>query len=286
MCSQPVMIIAAHDQPAHLRRLIDALDPLPTYLHVDANVADAAHAELTADLPSRVRLLPRHATPWAGFGLVAAELEAYRTALEETDAEHFVFLSGADYPMVEVDRISRLLADNPGRSFGEMQPLPIDRWGLLRGYDRFAMWQVPRRRRRVVLPVPLRRPAGLRPAGGSAWKILCRRHATQVVETFASNPRLVEFFRRCWAPDEIAIQSVLFSPGLGGESGDDWLGPSPWWINWPGGRASGPHLITDWAQLPQQPDPPTPTVLFARKFGDESGPVLDRIDEMKRLSAS
>lgn len=282
MSSGPAVIIAAHDQPVHLRRLVDALAPLPTFVHIDAGVDAATHAALTDGLPPSVRMLPRTATPWAGFGLVRAELDGYRAVLAETDAEHVIFLSGADYPLVDVERIEMFLAEHPDRSFGEMERLPIHRWGLLRGYDRFGLWQFPWRRRRVPLPVPLRKPAGLRYAGGSVWKVLCRRHAAYVVRAFDTHPMLSAYFRRCWAPDEIAIPSLLFSPDLGGEDGEDWLGPSPWWVNWRGDRPRNPHVISEWAELVSASS--AEHVLFARKFTDESGALLDRVDTHLRLA--
>nr|WP_279671464.1 beta-1,6-N-acetylglucosaminyltransferase [Flexivirga meconopsidis] len=276
--------MVAFDRPDHLRRLIAALDPLPVYLHIDAGTPRATFDRMVADLPSRVRLLPRLRSRWGSFEVVRAELSGYRAAAAEVDFEHVVMLSGADYPLTTADRLQQFLAAAPGRSFLELQRLPLRRWGMFAGYDRFALWQRAVDRRRVALPLPLLKPRGLRLAGGSTWKILSRRHADLVLDAFATDHRLARYFSRCWIPEEVAIPSVLLSPARGGDADTGAFGPTPWVVNWRASAGSSPAPFADLEEILQVAESyPTPA-LFARKFDDSSGPLLDRIDQELRVS--
>ena len=62
------VILLAHDKPKLLHRLVEVLDGIPIFLHIDAGVPQQMHAELTSALPERVRLLPRNYSAWATYG--------------------------------------------------------------------------------------------------------------------------------------------------------------------------------------------------------------------------
>ena len=173
--NHPAVVLLVHDKPRHLRRLVDALAPLPVFLHVDATVPEAGYRELVRDLPKRVRVLPRLEAGWGRFELVEAELSGYRAALKETAAQHLIMMSGADYPRASVV--------DPGRGAVKIPPgtcwprstrfrsVTGGRWAATTGS---GSGNAPWRRRRLVLPVPRRVPAELDPAGGSQMKILSR----------------------------------------------------------------------------------------------------------------
>ncbi|GAB48109.1 beta-1,6-N-acetylglucosaminyltransferase [Mobilicoccus pelagius] len=280
MTTPLAVVVLAHDRPQHLHRLVDALHPFPIFLHVDASVPDARHAELVSDLPERVRLLPRVRTEWAGVGLVVAELLGYRAALEETDASHIAVLSGSDYPLHDADGLTARLAHAGDRSLVAFHDLPYDRWGPMRGYDRFVFVNRPWRRHRLFLPLPRPWPRGIHPAGGSALKVLSRTHAERVVTVVAERPDIRRYFTGVWIPDETLVPSVLtspeFSPYWDEEVADV---PQPWFIDWSQAPTQSPEWLIDdhfdaIARAARRPDGP----LFARKFGDGSDALLDRID--------
>lgn len=273
------MVLIAHDKPRHLRRLVESLAPLRIFLHIDANTDPALHAQMVEGLPERVVQLTRLSAGWARREVLDAELLGYRAALAQTDAEHIIVLTGACYPLVSMALLTEQLADHPGSSFVEAEPLPYPEWGPLGGWDRFLLWrQWPWHRRRVVVPLPRRVPHGVRPAGGAQTKIICRDDAEFVLCTLDSRPDLARFFRRCWTPDEVTVQSLLRSTRLGASTGE--LEHHPWHIDWGDGGVANPrelaeadfHLIVRAAHRHQ------PSAWFARKFTDDSGALLDRID--------
>lgn len=281
MSSTPLaVVVLAHDRPAQLHRLVAALDPFPVFLHVDARATDEMFRRLTHELPERVRILPRVTTGWASVGLVVAELLAYRTALETTGAGHLALLSGTDYPLLSTERIAARLAAHEGRSLVSFHRIPYRRWGAMQGYDRFVFRQHPRGRRRIVNPLPRRWPADISPAGGSQMKILAREHAERLIRAVTTRPDLRRYFSGVWIPDETLVPSILTSPRFS----PDWERevadvPTPWFMDWGDAGHQSPRWLrpADFEQIAaaaRRPDGP----LFARKFDEDSDPLLDRID--------
>ena len=281
----PAVVLVAHDKPRHLRRLLEALAPLPVFLHVDANTDDRLHAEMTADLRAGVRLQPRLRAGWARFEVLQAELEGYRAALAETDAEHVIVATGADYPLASVKTIVRRLAGQPDRSYAEVLPLPVPEWGPLGGYDRFLFRSRPWRGHRLAWPVPRRIPRGLRPAGGAQTKILSRGHAQRVLDVLDERPELVRWFRRCWTPDEVMVPTLLRSelgPTLAEQVSS---APHPWYIDWGDVPAKNPRWLglSDLDALRTAADRSEVPALFARKFAEDSQELVTAVDQQLRL---
>ena len=287
----PACIVLAHEDPAHLRRLIEALDPFPVFLHVDARTPQSVFLEMTEDLPERVHLLPRIRTGWAKWENVAAEVSGYRAALATTDASHIAVMTGSDYPLADPAEISAFLAAHQDESFVASQPLPFADWGSSGGYARlrFPHWAWGKRMIRV--PLPRRIPRDVVFAGGSQLKLLARHHAAAVVETVDKRPDLVRFWRRSWIADETFVPSVLNSPALTPDFGDEHVPHSLWWIGWDGeARKSPPWLtIADAGRLLEGRTDGDGTLpdLFARKFSTErSTDLLDVIDAAFGLRGS
>lgn len=130
---------------------------------------------------------------------------------------------------------------------------------------------------------PAEPPRDVSFAGGSTSKILTVEHARAVVRTYDSEPGLVAFWRRAWAPDETFIASVVNTPRFVPDWADHHLSTPLWWINWSGMRKKSPPWL-DESALPDllarrvgdgQPVP----CLFARKFStDVSGRLMDELD--------
>ncbi|WIB76270.1 beta-1,6-N-acetylglucosaminyltransferase [Curtobacterium sp. MCPF17_002] len=279
----PACIVLAHEDPSHVRRLVEALDPFPVFLHCDARTPETVFRAMTDGLPDRVRLLPRIRTGWAKWENVAAEVEGYRAALAETDATHVAVLTGSDYPLAHPDEVRTLLEAHREESFIATHPLPYPEWGRDGGVARIRYRHWAWRKQMLRLPVPRRVPRDVVFAGGSQLKVLARRHASAVVDAVDSRPDLVRFWRRTWVADETFVPSVLSSPALTPGFDDEHVPHGLWWIGWDGtARKSPPWLTTaDAGRLLEHrtmPDVELPHV-FARKFSTaRSSDLLDVVD--------
>lgn len=275
-------VILAHTDPVQLRRLIDALDPFPVFLHCDPKTAPEVFAEMITDLPERVTILDRVETGWAKWGNVEAELVGYRAALEHTDATHIAVLTGTDYPLASTAEITAILTDYPDKSIVSVNPLPHSDWGRDGGFARlrYRHWAVGKRMLR--LPIPRRLPRDVVPAGGPQMKILARKHAEIVVHAAETRPDLVEFWRRSWVADETFVPTILNTPGFAPHFADEHESASAWWVWW----GERPSKSPTWLGLDFRDeilsgrkygqDFPR---LFARKFSTaQSSELLDAID--------
>ncbi len=277
-------VVLAHTDPAHVRRLVAALDPFPVLLHCDARTPEDTFRRMTEGLGSRVVVLPRQRSPWGGWGPVAAELAGYERALAETDASHVAVLSGSDHPLVSTAVIEDVLRRIPGQSIAYTTPMPVADWGLDGGRWRLRFRFVPRGKRMLWLPVPRPLPRGVVLAGGSALKLLAREHVVAVVAAVDRNPDLVRRWRHTWIPDETFVPTLLHTPALvPGWHGSGVRG-SAWFIRWEGPRTQSPPWLTEDdldAVRAELRDPGDGVVtLFARKFStDRSGALLDAIDD-------
>lgn len=284
-------VVFAHADPDQVRRLISALSPLPVYLHVDARTTGAELAAMREGVPPERWVEPRLACDWAQWGLVAAEVNALRLALRTCQAEHFVVLTGSDYPLAPVSQLVEFLADHPGKSVAKYAPMPLPNWGSSGGLARLRYRHYGWRKRMIRIPVPRRLPAGIVPSGGGHQKILSRRHAELIVSLHDTRPDLVRFWRRTWSSDETFMQTLLLSPQFGVDWAAESIDHRPWVIAWNGVRRKSPPVLADEhferlarARFPD--DEQALPVFFARKFNSvDSAGLLDRIDAELRVPA-
>src|SRR4051794_14167084 len=100
-------LILAHNNYAHLQRLIDALNEYDSgfYIHIDKK---SELPEIKGDniifIENRVKVY------WSTFSEVQATLNLMEKAILDTRNSYFVLLSGADYPVKSNNEIIRRLS--------------------------------------------------------------------------------------------------------------------------------------------------------------------------------
>jgi hypothetical protein len=309
MSSPIAVVVLAHNNPPHFRRLVGALEGCDIFLHCDTRTPDAVVAAMTEGLP-QVVLTPRFRTERAQWSMVEGELAGMRSALEHSQAEHIIIASGSCYPLVSVEDLIAELDGWRGFSRLELNPIPYPGWSTRAGGGADGgLWRYNRRfltfRGRMIFthhgfPIPIGRrkvPPELKLHGSAQWKIYAREHARAVLRVLDENPELVRFWRTAFHSDEGAVTSILASPDLVGSVADELRHDQTWYIDWEGVDAGGhprwldsddfPQLQRARTQPPLQPDDDRERgadsrKLFARKFGPGSDEVLDRIDQELR----
>jgi hypothetical protein len=277
-------LVFAHNDPAQVRRLRNALDPFPVFLHVDRRTDSEQFAELTEGLAPTSVVQPRSACGWGSFGLVQAELDGYRQVLRQSTAQHIVVMSGADYPLWSTADIADYLRIVGDRSVARLWPLPFAPWGPSGGLARLRYRHWGWRKHMLRLPIPRALPSDVVPSGASVWKIISRRHAQAVLDVVDARPDLVAFWRRSWSSDETFIPTLLRSPLTGIDWDSEHVTGEAWWIGWDGTRRKSPPWLDESyfealrngaAAADGRPVP----AMFARKVSTSfSGSLLDRID--------
>jgi hypothetical protein len=302
--SATAVLILAHDNPAHVRRLIGALDGLDVFMHVDGKTEDAVVREMVAGAPD-VRLTPRRRCARRRWSTVEAELEGLRTVLDRSAAEHIVVASGSCYPLVSVGELEDELAQWRGVSRFELNPIPYDGWSQFSaipdgGRHRFNL-RYARLAGELVLirgrPIPTGRrpvPASLLLQASSQWKIYARAHARTLLAVLDGRRDLARYWSTTYLPEESCPATILSSPALVGEVAHELHHDRAWYIDWRGSEHNGGRPrwlgVEDFASLrdarmraPLCPGDPrergeAARKLFTRKLGPDSSELVDRID--------
>lgn len=218
-------IVLAHRLPQQLARLIERLDDGQArfFVHLDsvAHQRHGAGADLqeqflrAAGQRSNICLLPRYRCYWGSFEIVRATLAGIHAVVDSgVPFERVMLLSGQHYPIKPVAHIHRFLAQRRDAEFMESFPLRSpNRWTRQRGPFRDVARVLHRhfrfRSRWLHLPLRRRFPAGLQPYGGSQWWCLSLPCVTYIADFTRSHPQVVDYFKRCFIPDESFFQTLV-----------------------------------------------------------------------------
>jgi hypothetical protein len=224
-------LILAHGNPRQLARLVNALPASsPVLIHFDRRAGDALYQEVTELLGSRPMLhfVKRQRCWWASFGIVAGTINLIQ-GLNALDIpyDYATLLSGADYPIKSNVSIANYLDRHRGQEFIESFLLTApNRWTHDGGYSTAPRRVIGRhlhfRSRMMRLPGLREMPGGLKPYGGAQWWTLSRDAIGYIAEFIERAPRVVEFFKGSFAPDEAFVQTILSNSHLAERvTGDD-----------------------------------------------------------------
>ena len=280
-------LVFSHQYPDQLLRLLrtlrEASADAPLISHHNGALDPAPLAALGVE-----RVLPPTRVTWGGASQLLMMLRGMRHALERTDFDWLVLLSGQDYPLRPLHAIERDLETSGVDGFVEgvevapgaddefarrylyryrrvREPGRLVRRALRAARPRVLMRDLPGSvlvGRRATPPLPVRR--------GSDWLTLSRRAVAAVTGVA---PDVLDHFRRTILPTEALPHSVLYADPTLRLSGDT-------------------RRYTRWA-----PGTPHPAVLgvadledmlasgldFARKFDvTVDARVLDELDSVVR----
>ena len=223
-------LITVYRDPAHLARLIGALDgDADFYVHIDANV-DAA--PFRAALPANVVLVPRHRVSWGGWEQVEYQREMLKAALASgREYSHLVCLSGQDYPLWSNRRIHAFFKEhadkelicgyNITRGTSEAQREKVTRLHPLRDLPLRNRWLKDKMvvaSRNILKFLGLKRKAQVMLGGelkdvffGSDYWALTPACARRVLDVLEREPAMVNYFRRSYVPSELCVQTIVFN---------------------------------------------------------------------------
>lgn len=300
-------LIAAHANPRHFGRLVRSLTSSDAgcFVHVDAK---APIDPFRREVDDRVVFCAeRHRVYWGEFSQVQATLVMLTEALRDPRRfDYFVLLSGADYPIGPPEQINAFLAANQGCEFINTVPMPST--GASKSLDRLTRHKVlsghlltwpEKALRRLVARTRFRLGErdvdrgleGLPPYAGSSWWALTRGSCEHLIQFIHERPGFVRFFQNAWYPDEAFFQTIVAnSPKRSA------IRRNLTFTDWGAGGAHPAKIDERHVELFRRPhilvhDPVygEGEVFFARKFDDDSGALLDPIDdaiERKRESSS
>jgi len=228
---------------------------------------------------------------WGTFKIVSATLDSMKR-FARFDYDYFINLSGHCYPLKSTSEIKQFLRDK-NSAYVEWFKLPIAFMGPTGGLHRikFSYYKHPvfefraralnwlsgyekfENRRFLRLPkFQTHLPYELSPYIGSQWFCITKKHVNYILEYVRNKPKLIGFFKRSFAPDELFFQTVLLNSTLR----ETVVKNNLRYIYW--GKKRGPFsplvlTMEDADELLNSP------ALFARKFDiEEDERILDLID--------
>lgn len=290
-------LILAHNNPAHLQRLVQRLAApgVAFYVHIDAKSDLDAFAPLKPAVTFCVR---RVNCGWGDISLVTATLELMKCAAAAPHGfDRFVLLSGACYPLQTPAYIEAFLARHRGTEFIEAFALPnaeydkplerVTRFWIRKGKPLARLRWPLQRLLNKILPLRNYRKvfADSELVTGSQWWCLTGDAVRHVLDVTERQPALYRFCKFVDCPDEFYFQVILWNSRFRTS-----ISHSLTFTHWMPGK-TGPELL-DASYLPRFAGPlirdaasnncpnEKREVLFARKFSSASAPLLDAIDAL------
>ncbi|TDL42442.1 beta-1,6-N-acetylglucosaminyltransferase [Kocuria rosea] len=225
---KPVFCVLAHDDPPMLDLLLDHLLPHDVVIHLDRRMNHARYSSRMRHgaAPSVTWVEGRRFVYWGGYSMLLAMLECLRTSLRKhPEADYFVFLSGHCYPVRPVGEFVMHLAELQGRIHCNASPLSLfeDHWNIERitrhhwfdtagAVGRMTTSLLGRCLRFGTRHMDLRTETAdpsLTVVSGSQWMALPSGCARDVLSL--ENDARFNIFRNSFAPDEMAIQTFIYS---------------------------------------------------------------------------
>lgn len=289
-------LILAHDNPAHLRRMIRALRENWTeiFVHIDTK-APRGLFDTVRDEPQTHFIDQRVSACWGGFSLVRATLNLIEAACSSVDRpDRFVLLSGADYPIRSNRTILELLS-RPKTEFisAIRMPTPDGRKPLSRletlyfeeargGYKplRVLCTQANRLLERYYKRDYRSAIGDLRPYAGSQWWALSKDAIEYIVNFIDQNDQFVQFYRRSLIPDEMFFHTIVGNSPLSHR-----ISRNVTYADWTAGLKRNPSTLSI-EHIERFADPNfvlddvegKGPCLYARKFDASSATLVESID--------
>lgn len=224
-------LIAAHTDPAHLARLVNALQPQSEFfVHIDASVSDEPFRRAVGRRSNVHWCGQRTRVEWGNISQVRyqmALLELYfHTGVE---CDRLCFLSGLDYPLWSNKAMDRFWEEAGDREYIRGIDMTVQRpevndWYRL--YRPFTTVPLPSRRWKVRLCafgreacrlIGLRKPLEFTAGGrtyrlhkGSSWWCITPRLAAWMLRQVNGQPEILRYFTTLFGPDETLWQTLAF----------------------------------------------------------------------------
>jgi hypothetical protein len=288
-------LIIAHNNPKHLQRMINALssDSSAFFIHIgrDSNMDDflGINGKNVYFCENRI------VSYWGDFSFVRVVLMLIRLAV--ADGQHFSYFSlhsGTDYPVQPTSYIESFFRRHNGTEFIDVVQMPAEHKPIFRlttykynpdGLRAAKIWRgmlvkagfIPRERNYKA------HLCGLTPYAGSSWWALSREACNYILNFVDENPRIVNFFKHTYNPDESFFQTILGSSPFRSK-----IQRCLTYANWEAGGAH-PSLISEKdLELFNVAGPiirgddlyGTGEILFARKFSDDAEEMVAKLDQI------
>jgi hypothetical protein len=277
---QPVCILVmAHSHEMLLMKLLSKLEhkQVLVFVHIDKK-SEALFQKLTT-IPGVQLIRDRVNVNWAHISQVLAMFSSYREIKAAGYSfDHFLVISGQDYPAQPIDQLLAFLSSHKKSSFISHIPLSKDGWsGAMKRYRYHYYVRMEKLWRGLMMLTGLRRqfPFGLKPYGGAQWINLATLHMDYVINFCDRHISLMKFMETVRFPEEMLFQTLLMNSEFSGDCINDDLR----FVKWIHGK-SNPEILDEhhFEEIRN-----AGSKFFARKFDAErSARLITLLNEQQR----
>ncbi len=286
-------LIMTHKNPIQLNRLINVLNykNADFYVHIDKK------SKVKFDLPKlrNIKIIKNNIPVfWGGFSQVEATLKLLAEA-KKYNYDFYILLSGSDYPIKSNKYIFDYLSKSKEYEFINICKMPeqnktFDRieYFYLEGSINlavnlfFKIINLFLRKLNIKRKYPDRYKY-LTLYGGSTWWILSNNCINYILQFVKGNPEFVNFYKNTLCSDEMFFQTIV-----GNSKFKRKIKNAVTYADWTSKERPLPAKITEkhipiLSQKTIATSYGKSTILFARKFSDNSGDVVDLINKKLRI---
>ncbi len=220
-------LISAHADAPQFKRLIEALHPdADYYVHIDKK-SDIRPFTSLIEAPNVHFISRRIDVVWGTMREVAYQMALLKATIDaERHYDYIFFLSGMDYPLYDVDRITRYLEKEKAQKVEILQGICMDTPQLIPHQRElyttcrpFLRWKKLSILARLVGKMAgCKKPLHFEVNGkewklykGSAWWCISQELAEYVWQTYREVPQVRRYFRTSFCPAETLIQTIAFN---------------------------------------------------------------------------
>lgn len=274
-------LILAHNNFYHLDKLIEALNDTGSrfYIHIDRK----AEAVYTPSVDNAGLIPERVDINWGGFSMVEATLALMKHAVRNFPAaDYYILISGVDYPIRPKQFLYDLLEKK--KEYIDIAPVPVP----YKPVERYEHYYFDFKRRNAKLYNPLllteillkklrvKRKPPFTVYAGTQWFALTNNCVEYILKTVEEDKRYVNFFRHTLVPDEAFFQTIIGnSPFLENTAAS--LTYTDWEVPVPPATITEKHIEFLKKHIEFNDEYGKRFPYFARKFDDDSGDLLDKI---------
>ena len=273
--------ILVHKNPEQVSRLVERLYSPSDYFYINIfSTKETPPLSRWKDALQKYRdgnllLVSRYKNARGTFLNVKAVLDGMNHC-SGFDYDYFINLSGQCYPIKPPSLIKEEL-ERTRVAYLEYFKLPSKQWeGENGGLDRIGYYYITFAGLRIRIPrTNSILPYGLEPYGGSNWLCLPKTFVNYVLNYVSSHPKVADFYRHSWIPEEQFFQTVIMNSTLRSDVVND----DKRYIRWK--QKPSPEILTkqDFDVMMSSGK------LFARKFDTSiDRNILDLVDsEIQRM---
>lgn len=225
-------LILAHDDPKHLKRLVNSINyKCDIYIHVDLKADIELFKKEVGNLQNVHFIDKRYKVNWSGFNMVNATKELIINALyKEQEYLHLILLSGMDYPIKPCKYIYEYFYNNNKVEF--IRGFSITNQGEsqdIKKIKKYWFWDFNISKNLIINKIVKKllyyifilknkeiyfidnKCAKSDVCYGSQWWGITPNCAKYIIDYIENNKNLDKYFKYSFAPDEMYFHTIIFN---------------------------------------------------------------------------